>query len=281
MTDSTIIDCRFEYRLPALVALVLCTLGLGACAHIDEDERDETAIVVPSAATTAPQYSGDGSMPADRPVIRMSDGQRDWEVEVPETARGYQMRIPLNQQRDMHPDHHALTQADRELIEHLRRTDSDFERQGLYVDDEHATDREARRQEGEEFDDPEATDDADAPEATDDSDESEADPAPTRPSYFRGIDDVQTLFEAGYYEQAMIHLADLEQAYPNDERLLSMKGTLWLELGREALAREAWEQVLQINPDNEPVQRALRRLDGDVDDDIDEDTALDELEQQL
>ncbi len=272
MTDHTIIDRRLHHRLPALMALLLFAWGLGACAHIDEDERDETAIVVPSAATTAPQYGGDGSIPANRPVIRMSDGQRDWEVEVPETARGYEMRIPLNQQRDMYPDRHALTQADRELIEHLRRTDSDFEREGLYVDDEHAADREARRQRGE---------DPDGPPATDDGDSSEADPAPTRPSYFRGIDDVQTLFEAGYYEQAMIHLADLEQAYPNDERLLSMKGTLWLELGREGLARESWERVLQINPDNEPVQRALRRLDGDVDDDIDEDTALDELEQQL
>jgi Flp pilus assembly protein TadD len=58
----------------------------------------------------------------------------------------------------------------------------------------------------------------------------------------------------------MVHLVDLEKAYPNDARLLSMKGTLWMKLGRPELARQSWEQVLQIDPDNRPVLDALRTL---------------------
>ena len=254
----------------ALSALLMVAWFGSGCAHI-EGEQEETAIVVPSTATSAPEYRGDGSHPPQRHVVRMSDGQRDWEVEFPDTARGYEMRVPLRDgSDDMRADHHSLTRADKELIEHLRRTDPDFEREGLYLDGEHAADREARRQRGE---DPDGAPDQDV----DPDERSEADAAPTRPSYFRGIEQVQRLFESGHYEAAMIQLSDLADAYPNDERVHSMKGTLWLRLGRENLARESWEQVLQINPDNEPVQEALQRLEGDpgaggdrADDDFDE-----------
>ena len=243
-----------KYFSPVLlVALLTASVG---CAHIDEPS-EPAVIVVPSAATTAPEYRGDGSIPHQRYVVRMSDGYRDWEVEFPEVARGYEVRIPLDDdRREVRAGHQSLTRADKELLEHLRRTDPDFERSGVYVGDEHITDRQARR-EGDQVEHRER-------------DRSEADPAPTRPSYLRGIEQVQRLFEAGQYEAAMIQLSDLEDAYPNDVRIKSMKGTLWLRLGRERLAREAWEQVLQIDPDNQPVQEALRRLDTPADDDFDD-----------
>ncbi len=229
---------------------------LAGCSALSPQQQPETTIVVPSAATTAPEYRGDGSVPPQRYVIRMSDGARDWEVEFPEVARGYEVRIPLRDgDRDVRRAHDSLTRADRELIDHLRRTDPDFEREGVYVDGEHTLDRQARR-EGADVERRER-------------DRPEAGPAPSRPSYLRGISEVQELFEAGRYETAMIHLVDLEEAYPNDVRIKSMKGTLWLRLGNEALAREAWEQVLQIDPDNEPIIEALRRLDSYGDDDDD------------
>lgn len=244
----------------AICTLLLLFTTLSACAHIDSEEQQESVIVVPSSATTEPEYLGDGSIPDSRLVVRMSDGERDWEYELP-SDQGYELSIPLRDQRDdVRADHHPLTRADQELLDHLRRTDPDFEREGIYVDDEHLLDDEDR---------PAA--DPDAP--------SEADPAPTRPSYLRGIDEVQRLYEAGHYEQAMIQLSDLESAYPNDERIMSMKGTLWLELGREDLARDNWEQVLQINPDNEPVQQALRRLEGDIDEhELGEDEQIEQFE---
>lgn len=232
---------------PLLAAAALLTFSTGCGAT---EASTQATIVVPSAATTAPEYRGDGSVPPQRYVIRMSDGQRDWEVEFPEVARGYEVRIPLREsEADVRTAHQGLTRADRELIDHLRRTDPEFERQGIYVDGEHSVDRQARR------------DGAETSPRTPQGRAEDA-PAPTRPSYFRGISEVQRLFEAGQFETAMIHLVDLEEAYPSDIRIKSMKGTLWLRLGNEELARESWEQVLQIDPDNAPVQEALRRLDG-------------------
>jgi hypothetical protein len=42
-----------------------------------------------------------------------------------------------------------------------------------------------------------------------------------------------------------------------------MMGTLWLQLGRRELARETWERVLQIDPENRAVIEALRQLNGE------------------
>lgn len=257
-------NARFEHN-PAsgphrtaaawMAAAMGCLLFATGCAQANQGQQadEDTTIVVPDSATTTPEYRGDGSIPPQRYVVRMSDGQRDWEVEFPEVARGYEVRIPLREDdRDVHAGYEPLTDADRELIDHLRRTDPDFEREGLYAGDEHTVDRQARREADEDL----SVDDEDERQRT------EADPAPTRPSYLKGIDEAQRLFEAGHYEMAMVTLSNLENAYPNDIRIKSMKGTLWLRLGREALARENWEQVLQIDPDNEPVREALRRLDA-------------------
>lgn len=257
--------------LAVLGALAAVLLGTVSCAPIDGPD-EPAVVVVPSAATSTPQYNGNGAIPPQRYVVRMSDGSRDWEVEFPEVARGYEVRIPLDdddsRSADVRNDHQSLTRADRELLEHLRRNDPDYERSGIYADGENILDR----QENGDSDD-------------DDRDGGDEDrPAPSRPSYLRGLEQVQRLFDARQYEAAMIQLVNLEEAYPNDVRIKSMKGTLWLRLGRESLARDAWEQVLQIDPDNEPVQEALRRLDADGgdttdgQDSIDEQDAIDELE---
>ncbi len=255
MTAWTPTFCS-RFRLAASATLVVFTALFVGCAQVgqnqgdDANDNEDTTIVVPSAATTTPQYLADGSIPTQRYVVRMSDGSRDWEVEFPEVARGYEVRIPLgDQDRDVHAGHKPLTRADRELIEHLSRGDASYERPGIYAGDEHTVDREARRQGDEEAGRERASG-------------GEADPAPSRPSYLRGIDEAQRLFQAGHYEMAMVRLSDLEDAYPNDVRIKSMKGTLWLRLGREGLARDTWERVLQMDPDNQPVQEALRRLDG-------------------
>ena len=85
---------------------------------------------------------------------------------------------------------------------------------------------------------------------------SEDEPAPTRRSYFRGIENVKRLYRAGRYEMAIIYLKELEQDYPEDPKLMSMMGTLYLKLGQEELAREYWERVLQIDPNNRTVLEA-------------------------
>ncbi|RAL24705.1 hypothetical protein DL240_00405 [Lujinxingia litoralis] len=233
-----------------LLTALACALFLSACARANKPT--ESAIIVPSAATTAPHYRGDGSIPAQRYVVRMSDGQRDWEVEFPEVATGYEMRIPLGTESssEVFPTHHPLTQADKELIDHLRRTDPNFEREGAFVDGEHVLDRETGEPQPRQRPDGQA----------------EAEPAPSRPSYYRGVEDIKRLAQAGSHEMALVHLVELERHYPGDVQLLMMKGTLWSFLGRPSLARQAWEEVLQIDPENREVIDALRQLEQGVDD---------------
>ena len=55
--------------------------------------------------------------------------------------------------------------------------------------------------------------------------------------------------------------AALERQYPADERILSMKGSIHERLGNSRLARDAWQEVLSINPYNLTVIEALRAFD--------------------
>ena len=58
-------------------------------------------------------------------------------------------------------------------------------------------------------------------------------------------------------------LVELDRQYPDDERILEMKGTLYVRLNRPKEAKKAWERVLSLNPNNETVARALERLETD------------------
>lgn len=270
------------------VALAATALLVGAVG-CQTSEPKKTKIVVPSAATSAPEYEGDGSIPEQRYVIRMSDGERDWEVQFPDVATGYEMHIPLDERKKgtgvdgMRWESENMTEADRELLEQLRRKRGDVERQGVYEGGENVLDQEEKRQgagfggEGTAESDEKSSESKEGPsrpglETTDEDaegskkgekkrkgkDESKA--SPYRPSYLLGMQEVKRLYKAGNYELAMVRLVKLEQAYGPDEKILSMKGTLWLKLGRPQLARKAWEQVLEINPNNQQVIEALKRL---------------------
>src|SRR5262245_39440848 len=94
--------------------LLLCTL-LGAC-------EPRTRIVVPPESIRELAYMPSPERySAARHVIRMSDGMRDWEVDFPDVAVAYEVRIPLRgapngpPSDDSVPTH--LTAADREMME--------------------------------------------------------------------------------------------------------------------------------------------------------------------
>jgi tetratricopeptide (TPR) repeat protein len=268
---------RDRIDIPMLGAWILAVGMIAGCQTPDP----ETKVVVPSAATQAPEYEGDGSVPEQKYVIRMSDGKRDWEVQFPEVATGYEMHIPLEEARERGPldsvrwESENLTEADKELLEQLRRERGKMEREQINVDGRRASAPSGDSNNGEQTDggaDSSASSDgsgkagsngASAEGNKNKSDQQasgDTDPAPYRPSYLLGIEEVRKLYKAGKYELAMVKIKKLDQAYPDDEKILSMKGTLWMKLGRENLAREAWERVLQINPDNQQVKEALKRL---------------------
>ncbi len=234
----------------SIAMLSTAVLAMTACGT---PSKSPVVIVVPSAATSSPEYTGAGAIPSQRYVVRMSDGERDWEVEFPEVATGYELKIPLKNNPGMVSDSHKLTTADKALIEHLRRTNPDMEREGVFKDGQNLI---VPDETGATSNDPLENNGQNVQKFKKDPTE----PAPTRPSYMLTIEEVQKLYRSGNYELAMVRIADLERAYPNDVKILSMKGTLWMKLGRPELAREAWEQVLQIEPDNRQVMDALKTM---------------------
>lgn len=248
-----------------LLAATIAAFAVGGC----QTAEPKTKVVVPSAATSAPEYEGDGSVPDQRYVIRMSDGERDWEVEFPSVATGYEMHIPLDEAKSKGPmdsinwQSENLTEADKELLGQLRREKSNMEREGVYVDGEHVNEGSDGQKKGKKKNlDVWSREQKGEQEPGSKSERSGAEAAPYRPSYLLGIEEVRRLYKIGKYELAMVRLKKLDEAYPDDEKILSMKGTLWLKLGREDLARKAWERVLQINPDNKQVVEALKRLNS-------------------
>ena len=71
---------------------------------------------------------------------------------------------------------------------------------------------------------------------------------------------IADLYRTRHYELGLVELVDLERQYPDDEHILSMKGSLYERLGNKNLAREAWQEALRLNPFNLAVLEALQRL---------------------
>ena len=161
-----------------------------------------------------------------------------------------------------------LTEADKQLLEALRRRNLDYGREGIYEDGKNKADPPGRNQlgapePGAEL--PPAPGEADgatpksgAEAGVDPWAGTEDQPAPTRRSYFLGLEQVKKLYRAGKLELAIVYLKKLEQDYPNDVQIMAMMGTLWLKTGQEDLAREYWERVLQVDPANRAVIEALK-----------------------
>jgi tetratricopeptide (TPR) repeat protein len=80
-------------------------------------------------------------------------------------------------------------------------------------------------------------------------------------SYLGQLARVSEMFAARRYELALVEVVDLERLYPKDARLQAMKGSLYLKLRKPALAREAWERALSLDPEDAVVAAALRELE--------------------
>ena len=188
--------------------------------------------------------AGEAASGRSRYVVRMTDGDQSWEIQVPEIATAYEVHIPLRGKPGagggMPVDLATLTAADKEIV------------------GQREVDARARA------DEPEAaTDDGSGapPRAPRPRTASTADGAAApRSSYLLTLAKVKDLYRTRNYEIALVELVALEREYPNDERIMSMKGSLYEKLGRRQLAREAWEAVLALNPYNLQVAEALQRL---------------------
>jgi Flp pilus assembly protein TadD len=144
-----------------------------------------------------------------------------------------------------------MTSADREIL-----AQNEAARQ---APDEESTGRDDKSDDGDEAPRGKAAKDAKKKAAADKPKPGQTPPA-NRPSYLLTLERVKELYRTRHYELGLVELVELEKQYPDDEHILSMKGSLYERLGNKALAREAWQQALRINPYNLAVLEALQRL---------------------
>lgn len=155
-------------------------------------------------------------------VIKMSDGERTWQIEIPAGAGtpAFEAAIPLGlESLSSGPLNLPATEADRELLD-------------------------AKRAAGETLPQPEEQE------------------GQGPPSYLRMLDRVRSLYGKRQYELALVELVRAERQFPDDLRILEMKGTLLSRLGRPVEARAAWERALALDPDDPVLLRALEGLEA-------------------
>jgi Flp pilus assembly protein TadD len=167
-------------------------------------------------------------------VLRLAEHNRVWELELPESAGGYEMRIPLDGPLD------SPTAADAELLASGAEAP--------------AAAKPA----------PEAKPDAAAKlETAAKATPAAAKAAPAKvpgKSYLGTLAKVREMYASRRYELALVELVDLEPSHPKDARLQAMKGSVYLKLGKAQLARESWQKALALDPEDPAVAEALRTL---------------------
>ncbi|HXU61215.1 MAG TPA: hypothetical protein VN962_05895, partial [Polyangia bacterium] len=174
---------------------------------------------------------------------------------LPEIATAYEVKVPLTGApgAGMAVGMAGMTAADREIM-----AQSDAARR--------AEDADAADKNDDDSDDAATAKNAkDGKDAKDAKKKPAARPAAGQPqagkaSYLLTLEHVKELYRTRHYELGLVELVELEKQYPEDEHILSMKGSLYERLGNKSLARDAWQQVLRINPYNLAVLEALQRL---------------------
>ncbi len=217
--------------LAAALLLAACTAG---------DKR----LMVPDEMRRSPARPGEwrdaNSTPKDyRYVIRMAENGRVWEMELPEGAGGYEMRIPLAGGTAGE----VLTPADVELL-------------GVTPEPPPATPSHSSAPTG-------PANPATGTAATPPPIPATGTVAPAaqpKRSYLGALAKINELYRERRYELALIETVALEKEYPDEARVHAMKGSLYVKLGKFKLAREAWTRALELNPNDAGVAEALRSI---------------------
>jgi hypothetical protein len=222
----------------AVAAVVAALLGGGAPGCVIPNSNAGHVQVPSEVMRGGPP--GEAASGRSRYVVRMTNGDQDWEFQLPEIATAYEVRVPLRGKPTsvMGVDQAALTAADKEIV-------------GQREFDERAR--------GDDAEEAQAQGEGGAAPGAAPKPRPAAAPSP-KSSYLLTLAKVKELYRTRNYEVALVELVALEHDYPNDERIFSMKGSLYEKVGRKQLAREAWEAALAINPYNLQVAEALQRL---------------------
>jgi tetratricopeptide (TPR) repeat protein len=206
--------------------------------------KNKVLVVPDEMRRTAPPSSSSAARAKERPppltppqkyILRMAEAGRVWEVELPEGEGGYEVRLPIAGGGPVE----MLTAADEEMLaESLQDAKQKQEPQPT---------AEQKKPTGEQ-------------KPANDERVVDANKKARTRSLLGGMARVKEMYASHRYEMALVALVDLETEYPNNARLLAMKGSLYLKLGEPKKARQAWEQALSINPNDLVLAEALRTI---------------------
>jgi hypothetical protein len=232
---------------------LVCAAALATGAGCSTAGAVPADVRVPPDLLRGSPYTASGGAGRSRYVVRMTDGQHDWEFQLPEIATAYQVTVPLTGKpaSPMSIDMATATAADREIMADNQATER-AKTEASGPDD--AVDEGGRPTDT-------ARKAARAADARKAGDAAQGDTPPgAKKSYLLTLARVKDLYRTRHYELGLVELVDLEKQYPDDEHILSMKGSLYERLGNKNLAREAWQEALRLNPFNLAVLEALQRL---------------------
>jgi tetratricopeptide (TPR) repeat protein len=250
----------------ARLSILAFLIAAGGCTLTRPVPAD---VRVPPELLRGAPYTAGGEPPRTRYVVKMTDGQRDWEIQLPEIATAYEVKVPMSGKvTGMRADLASMTAADREIMAEREASaraeqlaDGDAKDSGSKKAG--ARGKRAAADDDDDDDDGKATKPAKGdrrarvtPASAPGSDK----PPAAKASYLLTLARVKDMYRARQYELALVELVELERQYPEDEHILSMKGSLAERLGQKQMAREAWQQALRINPYNLAILEALQRL---------------------
>ena len=91
----------------------VCNVGCALTRPVPADVR------VPPELLRGSNYTAGGEPARTRYVVRMTDGQRDWEIQLPEIATAYEVKVPLSGKpaSRLAVDMATMTAADREILQ--------------------------------------------------------------------------------------------------------------------------------------------------------------------
>jgi tetratricopeptide (TPR) repeat protein len=242
------------------IGTLVAAVASGACTLTRPIPAD---VRVPPELMRGSGYGQPNGEPLrSRYVVRMTDGQRDWEIQLPEIATAYEVKVPLSGKpaTRLAVDMATMTAADREILqerEAAARAETGEPEPGPGKDDGGAQKAGRGKWAGARDEGGEAKPAAEKRAARKPGDDK---PQSAKASYLLTLARVKDLYRSKQYELALVELTELDRQYPDDEHILSMKGSLYERLGNKNLAREAWQQTLRINPYNLAVLEALQRL---------------------
>lgn len=239
----------------ALAWVTLATAGCAVGRAVPADVR------VPPELLRGSPYTAAGESGRSRYVVRMTDGQRDWEIQLPEIATAYEVQVPLTGKpaSPLAIDMATMTAADREILaENQAAQRAKGDAAGPAPED--AAEDDDRTRSGRATGHQAVKGGGRAAGPAKEGGGPEASPPSGQASYLLTLARVKDLYRTRHYELGLVELVELERQYPNDEHILSMKGSLYERLGNKNLARDAWQQALALNPFNLAVLEALQRL---------------------